>query len=139
MNVVACERMQQYEDVKQEAPWQLPEDDVLVPKNWPNKGEIVFKDFKVRYHGGLDLVLREVTFSVKSSEKVGIVGRTGAGKSSLTLSLFRIIEASGGKILIDCIDISKIGLHTLRARLTIIPQVRTAMNSGIEGVIFSNA
>jgi ABC-type multidrug transport system fused ATPase/permease subunit len=55
--------------------------------------------------------------------KVGIVGRTGAGKSSLSLSLFRIIEAAEGSIFIDGIDISKLGLHTLRSQLTIIPQV----------------
>lgn len=71
---------------------------------------------------GLDLVLKGITFSVKPLEKIGIVGRTGAGKSSLTLSLFRIIEAAGGKIVIDGIEISTIGLHSLRSRLTIIPQ-----------------
>ena len=76
----------------------------------------------MRYREGLDLVLRGLTFSVKSQEKIGIVGRTGAGKSSLTLCLFRIIEAAGGKIVIDGIDISTIGLHSLRSRLTIIPQ-----------------
>jgi ATP-binding cassette, subfamily C (CFTR/MRP), member 1 len=76
----------------------------------------------VRYREGLDLVLRGITFAVKTQEKIGIVGRTGAGKSSLTLSLFRIIEAAGGKIVIDDIDISTIGLHSLRSRLTIIPQ-----------------
>lgn len=68
------------------------------------------------------MVLKGIDFSVKSQEKVGIVGRTGAGKSSLTLALFRIIEAADGKIVIDDIDISKIGLHSLRNRLTIIPQ-----------------
>lgn len=67
-------------------------------------------------------MLRGINFSVKSQEKVGIVGRTGAGKSSLTLALFRIIEAADGKIIIDDIDIAQIGLHSLRSRLTIIPQ-----------------
>lgn len=67
-------------------------------------------------------MLRGINFSVNSEEKIGIVGRTGAGKSSLTLALFRIIEASDGKIIIDDVDISKIGLHSLRSRLTIIPQ-----------------
>jgi ATP-binding cassette, subfamily C (CFTR/MRP), member 1 len=67
-------------------------------------------------------VLKGINFSVKSQEKVGIVGRTGAGKSSLTLALFRIIEAAEGQIIIDDIDVSQIGLHSLRSRLTIIPQ-----------------
>lgn len=67
-------------------------------------------------------MLRGISFSAMSQEKIGIVGRTGAGKSSLTLALFRIIEAAGGKIVIDGVDISEIGLHSLRSRLTIIPQ-----------------
>lgn len=68
------------------------------------------------------MVLKGIDFSVKSQEKIGIVGRTGAGKSSLTLALFRIIEAADGKIVIDDVDIAQIGLHSLRSRLTIIPQ-----------------
>lgn len=76
----------------------------------------------MRYREGLDLVLRGINFSVNAEEKIGIVGRTGAGKSSLTLALFRIIEAADGKIIIDDVDISQIGLHSLRSRLTIIPQ-----------------
>lgn len=89
---------------------------------WPQKGIVEFQNFQVRYREGLDLVLKGIDFSVKSQEKIGIVGRTGAGKSSLTLALFRIIESAGGKIVIDDIDIAKIGLHSLRSRLTIIPQ-----------------
>lgn len=76
----------------------------------------------MRYREGLELVLKGISFTVTTQEKIGIVGRTGAGKSSLTLALFRIIEAAGGKIIIDGIDISTIGLHSLRSRLTIIPQ-----------------
>jgi ATP-binding cassette subfamily C (CFTR/MRP) protein 1 len=72
------------------------------------------------YREGLDLILREVSFEISGSEKVGIVGRTGAGKSSLMLGLFRIIEAAGGSILIDGIDISKIGLHQLRNQVYIL-------------------
>lgn len=89
---------------------------------WPQEGIVEFKNFQVRYREGLELVLKGIDFSVKSQEKVGIVGRTGAGKSSLTLALFRIIEAAEGKIVIDDVDISEIGLHSLRSRLTIIPQ-----------------
>ena len=76
----------------------------------------------MRYREGLELVLKGITFSVRTQEKIGIVGRTGAGKSSLTLSLFRIIEAAGGKIVIDGLDVASLGLHSLRSRLTIIPQ-----------------
>lgn len=117
-NIVSVERVEEYADKPQEAAWKT----VDIDPNWPQKGIVEFKDFKVRYREGLDLVLKGVSFRSKSQEKIGIVGRTGAGKSSLTLSLFRIIEAAGGKIVIDDIDISGIGLHSLRSRLTIIPQ-----------------
>lgn len=70
----------------------------------------------------MDLVLKGVSFEVEGGQKVGIVGRTGAGKSSFTLALFRIIEAEEGAILIDGIDIASIGLHDLRSKITIIPQ-----------------
>ena len=70
----------------------------------------------------MDLILQNVSFEVKPKEKVGIVGRTGAGKSSLTLALFRIIEPTDGNIVIDDIDVTKLGLYDLRSRLTIIPQ-----------------
>ncbi|XP_072760187.1 multidrug resistance-associated protein 1 isoform X6 [Anoplolepis gracilipes] len=119
-NIVAVERIKEYGDTTQEAPWKNTE--YTPPKEWPMHGRVDFKNFKVRYREGLDLVLNGLTFSVLGGEKIGIVGRTGAGKSSMTLALFRIIEAAHGKILIDDIDISKMGLHDLRARLTIIPQ-----------------
>ncbi|KOC70044.1 Multidrug resistance-associated protein 1 [Habropoda laboriosa] len=119
-NIVAVERMKEYSETPQEAPWKNP--DYAPPNEWPVQGRVEFKDYKVRYREGLDLVLRGLSFSVKGGEKVGIVGRTGAGKSSLTLALFRIIEATDGQIFIDDIDISTLGLHDLRSRLTIIPQ-----------------
>ncbi|GAB1859186.1 Multidrug resistance-associated protein 1 isoform X7 [Camponotus japonicus] len=119
-NIVAVERIKEYGETAQEAPWKNA--DYTPPKDWPKQGRVDFKDFKVRYREGLELVLYGLTFGVHGGEKIGIVGRTGAGKSSLTLSLFRIIEAAHGKILIDDIDISKMGLHDLRSRLTIIPQ-----------------
>ena len=91
-------------------------------EDWPEKGEIKFSNYSTRYREGLDLVLKNVTLEVKPNEKVGIVGRTGAGKSSLTLALFRLIEPTDGTILIDNVDVRQLGLYDLRSRLTIIPQ-----------------
>ncbi|XP_058124357.1 multidrug resistance-associated protein 1 isoform X3 [Anopheles coustani] len=119
-NIVAVERIKEYGETKQEAAWELPNS--TLPRDWPEHGQVEFRDFQVRYREGLDLVLRGISFTVNGGEKVGIVGRTGAGKSSLTLALFRIIESAGGSISIDGHDISKLGLHALRSRLTIIPQ-----------------
>ncbi|XP_048522372.1 multidrug resistance-associated protein 1 isoform X3 [Dendroctonus ponderosae] len=119
-NIVAVERIKEYAEVPQEAPWKLSHE--IMPSSWPETGAVTFKDYSVRYRPGLDLVLHGVNFTVNGSEKVGIVGRTGAGKSSLTLSLFRIIEAAEGQIIIDGVNVALLGLHTLRSRLTIIPQ-----------------
>ncbi|XP_033224446.1 multidrug resistance-associated protein 1 isoform X4 [Belonocnema kinseyi] len=119
-NIVAVERIKEYGETPQEAPWEIPNREP--PKEWPIEGSVEFRQFKVRYRKGLDLVLNGISFKVNGGEKVGIVGRTGAGKSSLTLALFRIIEAAEGQILIDNVDVSSLGLHTLRSRLTIIPQ-----------------
>ncbi|XP_065155853.1 multidrug resistance-associated protein 1 isoform X1 [Atheta coriaria] len=119
-NIVAVERIKEYGETKQEAPWTIA--NKAPPPSWPDSGAVVFKDYAVRYREGLDLVLKKVSFEVKGGEKVGIVGRTGAGKSSLTLALFRIIEAANGEIIIDGQNIADMGLHDLRSRLTIIPQ-----------------
>lgn len=137
-NIVAVERIKEYGESTQEAAWDIP--NKTPAPSWPDSGTVVFANFAVRYRPGLDLVLKGVNFSVSGGEKVGIVGRTGAGKSSLTLALFRyllgilyfflfnfdfplrIIEAAQGEILIDGINIAGIGLHALRSRLTIIPQ-----------------
>ncbi|XP_027503762.1 canalicular multispecific organic anion transporter 1 [Corapipo altera] len=118
-NIVAVERIHEYMKVKNEAPWVTGK---RPPRGWPSKGEIQFIDYKVRYRPELDLVLQGITCNIGSTEKVGVVGRTGAGKSSLTNCLFRVLEAAGGKILIDEVDIATIGLHDLRKNLTIIPQ-----------------
>lgn len=119
-NIVAVERIKEYGETKQEAPWVV--ENVKVSPDWPENGQVIFNNLKVRYREGLDLVLKGISFTVEGGEKVGIVGRTGAGKSSLTLALFRIIESAGGTITIDGQDISTLGLHALRSRLTIIPQ-----------------
>ncbi|XP_056384892.1 ATP-binding cassette sub-family C member 2 [Hyla sarda] len=118
-NIVAVERVDEYIKVENEAEWVTQR---RPPQNWPDKGVVQFVDYKARYRSELDLVLHGISCTVDSMEKVGIVGRTGAGKSSLTNCLFRIIEAAGGKIVIDGLDISTIGLHDLRNKLTIIPQ-----------------
>ncbi|KAJ2803489.1 hypothetical protein H4R20_002872 [Coemansia guatemalensis] len=89
---------------------------------WPEQGVVEFKNYSTRYREGLDLVLKDLSFRVLPRQKVGIVGRTGAGKSSLTLALFRIIEAAGGQILLDGEDISQYGLLDVRSKLSIIPQ-----------------
>ncbi|KAG8328053.1 Canalicular multispecific organic anion transporter 1 [Homalodisca vitripennis] len=118
-NIVSVERIKEYAEVPQEAAW---ETQVKPNPEWPSKGTVSFKNYQVRYRKGLELVLKGVTFTVHGGEKIGIVGRTGAGKSSLTLCLFRILEAAGGHIYIDGQDISEIGLGDLRSKLTIIPQ-----------------
>ena len=119
-NFVALERILEYTNNPQEDDWHKEGDTKLT--SWPDHGSIEFDSYSTRYREGLDLVLKNIRMTVKSGEKIGICGRTGAGKSSLTLSLFRIVESAGGRITIDGKDISKIGLHKLRSRLTIIPQ-----------------
>ncbi|KAI8617195.1 P-loop containing nucleoside triphosphate hydrolase protein [Chytriomyces sp. MP71] len=92
------------------------------PKDWPVAGAIEFKEVVMRYAPTLPTVLNTVSFTIKSREKIGIVGRTGSGKSSLMQALFRMVEVSSGQIFIDGIDIGKIGLSDLRSRVAIIPQ-----------------
>ncbi|XP_068685996.1 multidrug resistance-associated protein 1-like [Montipora foliosa] len=119
-NLVAVERIAEYCDIPTEAERIIP-DRRPVPA-WPHQGLVQFHDFEMRYREGLPLVLKDINFVIKPAEKIGIVGRTGAGKSTLTLALFRILERTGGRIVIDGIDIAQIGLQDLRSRLTIIPQ-----------------
>ncbi|XP_060108083.1 ATP-binding cassette sub-family C member 3 [Heteronotia binoei] len=119
-NIVAVERVKEYSETETEAPWII--EDKRPPENWPAQGQVQFANYSVRYRKGLDLVLKDLSLDVKGGEKVGIVGRTGAGKSSMTLCLFRILEAAKGEIQIDGVRISEIGLHDLRSKLTIIPQ-----------------
>ena len=119
-NMVAVERIREYQEILQEAPFEVPENEP--GSEWPEHGVIKFDNYQTRYREGLDLVLRGIDFKMRSGEKVGIVGRTGAGKSSLTLALFRIVEAAGGSIEIDEVNIAHLGLGKLRSRITIIPQ-----------------
>ncbi|KAM7188324.1 P-loop containing nucleoside triphosphate hydrolase protein [Naviculisporaceae sp. PSN 640] len=115
----AVERIRYYgAELEEEAPLKT----VPVRESWPEKGEIIFEDVEMRYRDGLPLVLQGLTMHIQGGERIGIVGRTGAGKSSIMSTLFRLVEISGGKITIDGLDISTIGLHDLRSRLAIIPQ-----------------
>lgn len=116
---MAVERVTAYSELKPEKPEHTndkPDD------RWPQTGAITFSQYSVRYRDELDLVVKDLNIDIKAGEKIGIVGRTGAGKSSLTMALFRIIEAASGSITIDGKDISKIGLHDLRSKITIMPQ-----------------
>ncbi|XP_010460830.1 PREDICTED: ABC transporter C family member 11 isoform X1 [Camelina sativa] len=90
--------------------------------SWPSRGSIEFEDVHLRYRPGLPPVLHGLTFSVSPSEKVGVVGRTGAGKSSMLNALYRIVELEKGRIIIDDYDVAKFGLTDLRRALSIIPQ-----------------
>lgn len=116
-NMNSVERVREYLNVDQEAPDIIPSN--RPPATWPNKGAVTFDNYSTRYRADLDTVLKKVSFSIKPGEKVGIVGRTGAGKSSLALALFRGLEAETGSIIIDGIDIKAIGLKDLRQSITV--------------------
>ena len=119
-NIVSVERVLEYARLPSEAPEVLRRHRPKI--SWPAHGAVSFNNYSTRYREGLDLVLKNITLDVKAHEKIGVVGRTGAGKSSLTLALFRIIEPSSGNINIDGLNTSTIGLLDLRRRLAIIPQ-----------------
>ncbi|KAH9298011.1 hypothetical protein KI387_029693, partial [Taxus chinensis] len=131
-DMVAVERILQYCRIPSEAPLVLP--NKQPEKCWPNEGNIAIDNLQLRYLPEAPLVLKDLTFSIKGGEKMGIVGRTGSGKSSLVLALFRIVEPAAGKIFIDALDISTIGLNELRSKISIIPQEPTLF----EGTIRNN-
>ncbi|XP_056229586.1 multidrug resistance-associated protein 5 isoform X4 [Seriola aureovittata] len=117
----SVERIHHYiQSLSQEAPAQVK--GRAPPAGWPHQGELVFREVEMRYQENLPLVLNRISCTIRPKEKVGIVGRTGSGKSSLGVVLFRLVECCGGSILIDGIDISDIGLANLRSKLSIIPQ-----------------
>lgn len=118
-NMNAVERVLEYTELPPEGKVRTVNEP---PKEWPQGGRIEFRHVNLAYRKGLPLILKNVTFEVKAGEKVGIVGRTGAGKSSLVQALFRMVEIQSGSIVIDAFDISKIGLHALRSSLSLVPQ-----------------
>lgn len=119
-NIVSVERVLEYSRLPSEAPEVIPKNKPKI--SWPAQGAVTFEHYSTKYREGLDLVLKDINLDIKVHEKIGVVGRTGAGKSSLTLALFRIIEPTAGNITIDNINTSYIGLSDLRQRLAIIPQ-----------------
>lgn len=130
--VILVERLLQYSHIPSEAPLVIEES--RPNSDWPVKGTIDICDLQVRYASHLPLVLKGLTCTFPGGMKVGVVGRTGSGKSTFIQALFRVVEPSRGKILIDDIDISKIGLHDLRSKLSIIPQDPTMF----EGTLRTN-
>ncbi|KAJ5947491.1 Metal resistance protein YCF1 [Penicillium verhagenii] len=119
-NIVSVERVLEYANLPSEAPEVIFKSRPAI--GWPAQGAVSFNNYSTRYREGLDLVLKGINLDIKPREKIGVVGRTGAGKSSLTLALFRLIEPTSGSISIDGLDVSTIGLFDLRGRLAIIPQ-----------------
>ncbi|ODV75658.1 uncharacterized protein CYBJADRAFT_161059 [Cyberlindnera jadinii NRRL Y-1542] len=130
-NIVSVERVLDYCDLPPEADEIT---NVRPPEHWPTEGAVRFDHYTTKYRANLDPVLNNISFEVKPREKIGIVGRTGAGKSTLSLALFRIIEPTEGRVLIDDVDITKLGLHDLRSNLAIIPQDSQAF----EGTVRQN-
>ncbi|KAF2008841.1 P-loop containing nucleoside triphosphate hydrolase protein [Aaosphaeria arxii CBS 175.79] len=128
-NMNSVERIKEYLDVEQEAAPVIPEN--RPPANWPSQGSVEFINYSTRYRPDFDKVLKNVTFKILPGEKVGVVGRTGAGKSSLALALFRALEAEEGKILIDEIDVGLIGLQDLRENIVMVPQDPTLFTGTI--------
>ncbi|KAK7340587.1 hypothetical protein VNO77_21294 [Canavalia gladiata] len=130
--IISVERILQYTSIPTEAPLVIK--DNQLDHSWPSFGEVHIQDLQVRYATHLPLVLHGLTCTFTAGAKTGIVGRTGSGKSTLVQTLFRLVEPVTGQILIDSINISLIGIHDLRSRLSIIPQDPTMF----EGTVRSN-
>ncbi|GLT33469.1 hypothetical protein SLA2020_080590 [Shorea laevis] len=130
--IISVERILQYSSIPSEPPLVIETN--RPAHSWPSHGEIDIHDLQVRYSPHMPLVLRGLTCTFPGGLKTGIVGRTGSGKSTLIQTLFRIVEPAAGQIIIDGINISSIGLHDLRSRLSIIPQDPTMF----EGTVRSN-
>eukprot|EP00253_Pinus_taeda_P007646 PITA_07646 len=131
-NMISAERIMQYSRIPSESPAII--ENCRPNSNWPPRGTIDLTDLQVRYGPHLPLVLKGLTCTFPGGTKVGVVGRTGSGKSTLIQSIFRIVEPTTGRIVIDGVDISSIGLHDLRSKLSIIPQEPTMF----EGTVRNN-
>ncbi|RDX70027.1 ABC transporter C family member 10, partial [Mucuna pruriens] len=127
--IISVERLNQYMHIPSE------EREVIEgnrpPANWPVSGKVEIQNLQIRYRPEGPLVLHGITCTFEGGHKIGIVGRTGSGKSTLIGALFRLMEPASGKIVVDGIDISSIGLHDLRSRFCIIPQDPTLFNGTV--------
>lgn len=130
-HINSAERLHHYGTSLEEEEKTAPLHRVEVSSTWPAQGQITFQNVQMRYREGLPLVLKGLTMSIQSGERIGVVGRTGAGKSSIVSALFRLTELSGGNIRIDGVNIASIALHDLRSRLAIIPQDPTLFRGTI--------
>ncbi|KAI3929869.1 hypothetical protein MKW98_004023 [Papaver atlanticum] len=128
-DIISVERLNQYVNIPSEAS-QIIKGNRPKP-DWPTAGRVEIRDLKIRYRADTPLVLQGITCTFEEGHKVGIVGRTGSGKTTLIGALFRLVEPVGGQIIIDGVDISTIGLHDLRSRLGIIPQEPTLFSGNV--------
>jgi ABC-type multidrug transport system fused ATPase/permease subunit len=129
--LTALERLLELLDVPQEPPWHTPFDAGETGASWPRQGSIELRDVSLRYSKSLPLAVRSVSATIAAGERIGLCGRTGAGKSSLVVLLFRLVEASGGSVLIDGVDIQKVGLQKLRRCMAVIPQQPLLMDGSL--------
>ena len=131
--MISLERCLQYLKIESEAPTIIKEkDEPLIDSNWPKEGKIKFENYSVKYRPNTEIVLKKLNLEINSNEKIGVVGRTGSGKSTICLCLFRILEPYEGTIYIDNEDITKLGLDILRKNLTIIPQDPCLMEGSLK-------
>ncbi|KAJ4953108.1 hypothetical protein NE237_029940 [Protea cynaroides] len=124
--IISVERLNQYMHIPSEAPEVIQENQP--PPTWPGVGKVEIHDLQIRYRPNTPLVISGISCTFEGGHKIGIVGRTGSGKTTLISALFRLVEPTDGKIIIDNLDISMIGLHDLRSRIGIIPQDPTLFN-----------
>ena len=118
---VAIERIREYNDLPQEANWETEHRDSL-PSDWPSSGRLEIDQVSAKYRPNLPEAVKDLNLILNSGEKLGICGRTGAGKSTLASVILRIIETTNGEIRLDGVDTKKIGLQDLRSKITIVPQ-----------------
>ncbi|KAG5593310.1 hypothetical protein H5410_043824 [Solanum commersonii] len=128
-SIISVERLEQYMHIPSEHPEIIPGN--RPDPSWPSIGKVEIIDLKVRYQQTAPLVLQGISFTIEGGYKVGIVGRTGSGKTTLISALFRLVEPMEGMIIIDGLNISKIGIHDLRSSLSIIPQDPTLFSGTV--------